>query len=161
MTAASRSETNLTITREFEAPRDLVWKAWTEKEHIANWFGPEGFTARVNENELRTGGRFDYVMIGPGGTEYPGISIYKEVSPQDRLVATDDFGDEFNGGNADLPGPMLVTTTFEDLGTKTKVTISIEHASASDKKKHEDMGVVAGWGSTLDKFERYVTGLKN
>ena len=59
------------------------------------------------------------------------------------------------------PGPMLVTTTFEDLGTKTKVTISIEHASASDKKKHEDMGVVAGWGSTLDKFERYVTGLKN
>jgi uncharacterized protein YndB with AHSA1/START domain len=161
MTATSRSATNLTITREFDAPRDLVWRAWTEKEHIAHWFGPEGFTARVNENELRAGGRFDYVMIGPDGKEYPGVSIYKEVSPQDRLVATDDFGDEFKGGNADLPGPMLVTTTFEDVGTKTKVTISIEHASAGDKKKHEDMGVVAGWGSTLDKFERYVAGLNN
>ena len=161
MTATSRSATNLTITREFDAPRDLVWRAWTEKEHMTQWFGPEGFTTRVNENELRQGGRFDYVMVGPDGKEYPGISVYKEVSPQDRIVATDDFGEEFKAGSADLPGAMVVTTTFEDVGTKTKVTISIEHASASDKKKHEDMGVVAGWGSTLDKFERYVAGLKS
>ncbi len=159
MATAARSETNLTITREFEAPRDLVWQAWTEKDHIAKWFGPEGFSTRVDKQELKSGGRFDYVMIGPDGKEYPGTSVYKEVSPKDRIVATDDFGDEFKSGNQDLPGAMVVTTTFEEVGGKTKVTISIEHASAEDKKKHEDMGVVAGWGSTLDKFERYLAAL--
>lgn len=161
MTAASPPETNLTLVREFNAPRDLVWRAWTETEHMTHWFGPEGFSTRVEENELRPGGRFEYVMIGPDGTEYPGTSIYKEISPQDRIVATDEFGDQMKAENADLPSGMVVTTTFEDVGSKTKVTISIEHASAADKKKHEDMGVVAGWGSTLDKFERYIAGLGN
>lgn len=159
MTAASRSETNLTITREFDAPRDLVWQAWTEKDHITQWFGPEGFSTRVDKHELKSGGRFDYVMIGPDGKEYPGTSVFKEISPQDRIVATDEFGDDFKAENADLPAGMIVTTTFEDVGSKTKVTISIEHASADDKKKHEEMGVVAGWNSSLDKFEKYIAGL--
>jgi len=159
MATAARSETNITITREFNAPRDLVWQAWTEPEHIAQWFGPEGFSTRVNKYELKNGGRFDYVMIGPDGKEYPGTSVFKEVSPKDRIVATDEFGEDFKAGNPDLPSGMIVTETFEDLGSKTRLTISIEHPTAEDKRKHEDMGVVAGWGSTLDKLEKHLAGL--
>ena len=160
MATAARSETNLTITREFNFPRDLVWTAWTEPEHIAQWFGPEGFSTRVEEYEFKTGGRFKYVMIGPDGKEYPGTSVFKEISPKDRIVATDDFGDNYKAENPDVPSGMIVTESFEDLGSRTKVTISIDHASADDKRKHEEMGVVAGWGSTLDKLEKHLAGLK-
>ena len=161
MATAARSETNLTITREFDAPRDLVWKAWTETEHIKEWFGPEGFTTRVKTNDVVPGGKFDYAMIGPDGTEYPGTSIFKEIVAPEKIVATDDFGEEMKAENPDLPGGMIVTTTFEDLGgSRTRVVISTEHASAEDKKKHEDMGVVAGWNSSLDKFERVLAKLR-
>lgn len=159
MATATRSETNLTLTREFNFPRDLVWTAWTEPEHIAQWFGPEGFSTRVEEYEFRTGGRFKYVMIGPDGKEYPGTSVFKEISPKDFIVATDDFGDNYKTDHPDVPSGMIVTETFEDLGTRTKVTISIDHASAEDKRKHEEMGVVAGWNSSLDKFDRYLAHL--
>ena len=160
MATAARSETNLTLTREFDYPRDLVWTAWTEPEHIAQWFGPEGFSTRVKEYDFKSGGRFSYVMIGPDGKEYPGTSVFKEITPKDRIVATDDFGDGYKETNADDPSGMIVTETFEDLGRRTKVTISIDHASAEDKRKHEEMGVVAGWGSTLDKLEKHLAGLK-
>ena len=160
MATAARQDTNLTITREFSAPRDLVWKVWTEPEHIAQWFGPVGFSTRVDKHELKSGGRFEYVMIGPDGKEYPGTSVFKEVSPKDRIVATDEFGEDMKAKDPGLPSGMVVTETFEDLGSKTKLTISIEHASADDKKKHEDMGVVAGWNSSLDKLERVLAGLK-
>ena len=161
MATPARSETNLTITRDFDAPRDLVWTAWTEPEHIAHWFGPEGFSTRVEEYEFKSGGRFKYVMIGPDGKEYPGVSVFKEISPKDRIVATDEFGDRYKEKNPDVPSGMIVTETFEDLGGRTKVTISIDHASAADKKKHEEMGVVAGWGSTLDKLEKYLGTIAN
>lgn len=160
MATAARSETNLTLTREFNFPRDLVWTAWTEPEHIAQWFGPEGYSTRVEEYEFKTGGQFKYVMIAPDGNEYPGTSIFKEISPKDRIVATDDFSDNYVEKNPDVPSGMIVTETFEDLGKRTKVTISIDHKSAEDKRKHEEMGVVAGWGSTLDKLEKHLAGLK-
>lgn len=158
MATPARSETNITIVREFDAPRDLVWRVWTESDHITQWFGPKGFSTRVDRNEVENGGRFDYVMIGPDGTEYPGTSVFKEVTPQDRIVATDDFGEEFKAGNPDLPSGMIVTTTFEDVtGPKTKVTISIEHPTAIDRKKHEAMGVIEGWNSSLDKAAAYIS----
>ena len=160
MATAARSETNLTLTREFNFPRDLVWTAWTEPEHIAQWFGPEGYSTRVEEYEFKTGGQFKYVMVGPDGNEYPGTSVFKEITPKDRIVATDDFSDNYVEKNPDVPSGMIVTETFEDLGKRTKVTISIDHKSAEDKRKHEEMGVVAGWGSTLDKLEKHLAGLK-
>ena len=99
--------------------------------------------------------------VGPDGKEYPGVSVFKEISPKDRIVATDEFGDRYKEKNPDVPSGMIVTETFEDLGGRTKVTISIDHASAADKKKHEEMGVVAGWGSTLDKLEKYLATIAN
>lgn len=149
----------IVIEREFDAPIELFWKAWTETPHIEKWFGPEGFTTRVNENDLRVGGKFDYVMVGPDGKEYPGVGNFKEIASQKRIVSTDDFGDDFKKENpgVDVPqGPMTVTTSFEPIGKRTKLTIQIDHESVEDRKKHEAMQVVTGWQSTLNKLDAHL-----
>jgi len=166
MTATETSQNNereLVITREFAAPRDLLWDVWNEPQHIEKWFGPKGFSTRVNALEFKVGGKFDYVMIGPDGTEYPGVSYYKEITPKERVVASDDFGDKMEEvmPDVDLPGAMVVTQLFDPIDDKkSKVTIRIMHASAEDKKKHEKMGVVQGWGSSFEDLDEYLAELQ-
>jgi uncharacterized protein YndB with AHSA1/START domain len=153
MNAAANNPTPhaIVIEREFDAPLDLVWRAWTEPELIARWFGPEGFSTRVDKQELRVGGEAVYVMIGPDGTEYPSVGIYREIVPKQRIVSTDDFGEEYRGSSTqDLPAGMVMTTTFEALGDRTKVTISVAHPTEEEKRKHEEMGVVQGWQSSFN-----------
>lgn len=156
----SQSERELVITRVFNAPRELVFKAWTEAKHIEHWFGPEGFTTRVTENDLRPGGQWCYVMIDADGTEYPSKGIFREIVPPERIVTTDEFGEGIEKVvNADLPQGMVVTVLFEEVEGKTKVTIQIVHESADDRRKHEEMGVVAGWNSSLDCLDAYLAKL--
>ena len=151
------NEKELVITRLFNAPRELVWQAWTDPAHLAQWWGPEGFTARVEENDLRPNGRWRYVMIGPDGAEYPSIGVFREVVPFERIVSTDDFGDDFQPlEGMELPGEMIVTTFFESVGDKTRLTIRIEHSTLEDRRKHEAMGVIAGWDSTLDCLKNHL-----
>jgi uncharacterized protein YndB with AHSA1/START domain len=105
------------------------------------------------------GGKFDYVMIGPDGKEYPGVGNFKEIASQKKIVSTDSFGDDFKAANPglDLPqGPMIVTTLFEPVDKRTKLTIQIDHQSVEDRKRHEAMQVVTGWQSTLNKLDSYL-----
>src|SRR5262245_47165811 len=81
----------IVITREFDAPRELVWKAWTEPARIAQWWGPRGFTTTVTAMDLRVGGRWRYVMHGPDGAQYPVCGVFREVVPPERIVTTDEF----------------------------------------------------------------------
>lgn len=153
----TQSDRELVITRIFNAPRELVFKAWTEAKHIEQWMGPKGFTTRVTENDLRPGGQWCYVMIGPDGTEYPSQGVFREIVPPERIVTTDEFGEGIEQVmDADLPQGMVVTVLFEELDSKTKVTIQIVHESADDRRKHEEMGVVAGWNSALDCLDEYL-----
>ena len=89
---------DLVITRILNAPREQVWKAWTEPEQIKKWWGPKDFTAPMIKNDLRTGGKFMYTMRGPAGTEYdkdmPSGGTYKEVIPMEKIVASDHFMDK-------------------------------------------------------------------
>src|SRR5690606_32419213 len=91
----TESDRVLTFTREFKAPRDNLWKAWTDSEHIAKWFGPEGFSTKVSDLDLTPGGRWRYIMIGPDGTEYPSKGIFQEIVPGERIVTTDEFDEGF------------------------------------------------------------------
>jgi uncharacterized protein YndB with AHSA1/START domain len=86
--------TVLTITRMFDAPRDLVWKAWTEPEFIMRWWGPEGFTAPVVNNDLRPGGTYLYCMRSPERRDYGSTGVYREIVPPERIVASESFADE-------------------------------------------------------------------
>ncbi|MBW4538402.1 MAG: SRPBCC domain-containing protein [Myxacorys chilensis ATA2-1-KO14] len=156
----TESDRTITITRIFNAPRELVFKVWTDPKHIEQWWGPKGFTTRVLELDLRPGGRSRYVMVGPDGTEYPGKGVFREIVPPERIVTTDEFGEGFDKVmDADLPQGMVVTALFEELDGKTKLTLQIVHESADDRRKHEEMGVVAGWNSSFDCLDEYLATL--
>ena len=153
----TQGDREIVITRVFNAPRELVFKVWTEAEHIAKWWGPQGFTTRVTEMDFRVGGKWRYVMIGPDGTEYPIKGVFREIVPLERIVTSDEFEEGFEKVmNADLPQGMIATTVFEDLADKTKLTIRIMHESAEERRKHEEMGVIGGWNSTLDCLDEYL-----
>ncbi len=138
--ATSTAEREVVITRIFDAPRSLVFKAWTESEHLAKWFGPQGFSATIVQNDVRSGGSYDFHMRGPNYDDH-WKGIYREVVAPERLVFTWPAGPE-----------SLVTVTFEDLDGKTKLTLRhgiFETVAARDR--HQD-----GWNSTLDCLADYV-----
>ncbi len=164
MTAVEMANENvIEIIREFDAPRDLLWDVWTESKHIEKWFGPKGFDTRVEELDLRVGGKSHYVMIGPDGKEYPGKGVFLEISPKDRIVSTDEFGEgaEETLPGVDLPSGMVTTALFDVVSEKkSKLTIRVAHPTPEDKKKHEAMGVVEGWKSSLEKMDEYLAELQ-
>lgn len=159
--ASTSAENTILITRVFNAPRALVWRAWTDPEHVEKWFGPRGFTTTVEKQELRVGGRSRYVMHGPDGKDYPSEGTFREIVPMERIVTTDEFAEDYdNTTDSDLPAGIILTVLFEDVGddgTKTRVTLRIQHPTAEEKKKHEDMGVVGGWNSSLDCLEELLS----
>lgn len=154
---SAQSDREIVITRVFDAPRELVFEAWTDPKHITQWWGPKGFTTRVTQLDLRPGGKWRYVMIGPDGTEYPATGTFREIVPPERIVTSDEFDEGFEKVmNADLPRGMVMTAIFEDLAGKTKLTLRIMHESVADRRKHEEMGVVAGWNSSLESLDEYL-----
>lgn len=151
------------MTRLFNAPRELVYRAWTEPKHLKNWWAPTGFTTPVYDVDLRHGGAFRYVMRGPDGTDYPMHGRYLDVVPNEWLVVTEDFSnhpDEWHdmvNPNRDRAAgsPALESTTtflFETIDAKTKVTIYTRFASAEVRAAMMKMGMEEGWGQCLDKL---------
>lgn len=151
-------EKEIILSRIFEAPRKLVWKAWTDPKCVEGWWGPEGFTTRVESVDFRVGGQSRYIMVGPDGTEYPVEGVFREIVPFERIVTTDDFGEEYRAASVEeLPEGIILTILFEEIETnRTRLTLEIAHPNAEERRKHEAMGVVDGWGSTLDCLEAYL-----
>lgn len=146
----------LVITRIFDAPRELVWKAWTDPEHCMKWWGPKNFTAPVCRMDLRVGGKYLNCMRSPDGKDYWTTGIYKEIVKPEKLVYTDSFADE-NGNvvpasHYNMPGEfpleMVVTVTFEELDGKTKMTLV--HKDMPAGKMQEMAGT--GWNESFDKL---------
>jgi len=155
--AMESSEREIVITRVFNAPRELVFRAWTDPKHVAQWWGPQGFTAKVPELDLHPGGRWRYIMIGPDGTEYSINGVFREVVPLAQIVTTDEFDEGFEHPVAtDLPSGIVVVCTFEGLVGKTRLTLRIMHGTTEDRRKHEDMGVVAGWQSSFACLDEHL-----
>jgi len=158
---ADLADREIVITRVFDAPRELVWRVWTQPDHVAKWWGPRGFNTTVTEMDLRPGGRSRYVMKGPDGTEYPVCGVFREVVPMERIVTTDEFGEDFPyPDKTALPQNIVLTVLFEDEGNKTKLTLRIAHPTAEDRKKHEAMGVVGGWNSSFECMDEYLATLR-
>src|SRR6476620_2713808 len=155
-------DTDIIITREFAAPRQLVWDAWTKPEQIEKWFGPKGFNTRVDELDFRVGGRSVYVMIGPDGKEYPAAGVYKEIVPIAKIVsAAAGFDEDFVAEHPEMDLPkeaMSLTSLFDEVEKGTKLTLITSHATVEERKKHEAMGVVEGGSSSFDKLAEYLGG---
>lgn len=151
---SARSE--LVITRVFDAPRALVWQAWTEPEHFKRWWGPKDFTCPFCEMDLRVGGRYLNCMRSPAGRDYWSTGVYREIVPTQRIVYTDAFADEHGnvvpathyGMSQDFPLEMLVTVIFEDQDGKTKITLKHSGLPATA----EGMGAQQGWSESFDKL---------
>ncbi|TMB96599.1 MAG: SRPBCC domain-containing protein [Chloroflexi bacterium] len=149
----------LVIERVFEAPRELVWKAWTEPERMMRWWGPEGFTCPVCEIDFRVGGKWLNCMRSPEGQEFWSTGVYREIVPRQRIVTTDSFADEKGnvvpashyGMTAEIAMEMLITVTFEESDSKTRLTLRHEGLPAAERE-----GAQAGWGTSLDKLAAYL-----
>ncbi len=132
---AAVSENEIVITRELDAPRELVWAAWTDPVHVARWWGPRGFTNTIQHMDVRPGGVWRFVMHGPDGTDYRNESVYVEVVRPERIVMDHVTGPRFR-----------MTATFEEGGGKTILTWRMTFASAADlarvvREHHADEGL--------------------
>jgi uncharacterized protein YndB with AHSA1/START domain len=138
----------LILTRIFDAPVDLVWRCFTEQEHLAKWSAPRGYTIPEGSGELRIGGQWRCCMRDPdGGTHWLG-GTYREIAAHHLLVMTHAWDDE-NG----KPGPeTLVTVRFEDLRGRTKVTLE-QTGFTSDAEREGHRG---GWRESLDKLAEHL-----
>jgi uncharacterized protein YndB with AHSA1/START domain len=124
--AESQATSNLELvaTRELDAPRDLVWAAWTDPVHIARWWGPRGFANTIHEMDVRPGGAWKLVMHGPDGTDYQNEHRYVEVVRPERIVMDH------------VSGPVFrMTATFEERGGRTLVTMRLTFATAAERDR--------------------------
>lgn len=141
-------EREVLITRVFDAPRELIFKAWTDPEHLARWFGPEIFTIPVCEVDPRVGGAWRIVMRAPDGTEYPGGGVYREFVEPERLVFTNNAVDK--EGNIVIAG--LTTVVFADEAGKTKLTMQTRGTAMVSYAAAYLAGMEAGWAQSLEKL---------
>ena len=149
------SDTELLITRTFDAPRELVWKAYTQAEHLKHWWGPKGWTLPVCEMDFREGGSWFYCMEGPDGMRSCGKTIFKEIDAPNRYVAEDTFVD--NDGNPMEGMPVaLMTTEFHEENGMTTVKSITRYPTKEQRDQVVEMGVEEGINQTLDRLEDYL-----
>jgi uncharacterized protein YndB with AHSA1/START domain len=145
------------ITRTFDAPRELVWAAWTEPERMMRWWGPKDFTSPACTIDLRVGGKYLFCMRSPDGQDYWSTGTYREVVPMERIVYTDSFADEHGnvvpashyGMGDDLPLEFTVTVTFDEREGRTTMTLRHEGLPAGEMRDQ----AAAGWNESFDKLE--------
>jgi len=141
-TAQPASDRELVATRVFAAPRDLVFRMWTDREHVARWWGPRGFTVTIHEMDVRPGGVWRFVLHGPDGTDYDNEMRYLEVMPPDRLVYVHVSAPRFEH-----------TVTFADRGQGTEVTVRMRFESAEVREQAvREFGADEGLNQTLDRL---------
>lgn len=162
MSNAIDATKDVVIKHAVNAPLEDVWAAWTVAEDVEKWWGPEGFSSRVEKLELKNGGLWRFVLIGPNGKEYPSDGEFREVVPNEKLVMTDHFdeGTDYGVKFEDLPRDIITSVHFEENDGATNITIILSHPNGEEKIKHEKMGVVIGFKSQLRCLEAFLAGQK-
>ena len=143
----------IVISREFNAPRELVWEAMTNPKHVVNWWGPRGFTTTIETMDFRVGGAWKHVMQGPDGAKYPNKSVFKEIVHLERIVYS------HGGGREEGPGASFVATwTFEALAPdKTRLTgRMVFPTQAARDFVVKEFGAIEGGKQTLERLSEYL-----
>ncbi len=147
---------DLQLTRLLNAPREKVYRCWTEAEHLVKWFAPKPWSTPFAKLDVRPGGASIITMRSPEGQDFPNRGVYLEVVPNEKLVFTDAFSEAW------IPSAkpfMAVTLTFADEGGKTRYIATARHWSLEDKEAHEKMGFSEGWGTCAAQLEVAAAGL--
>lgn len=138
----------LTLERTLNAPIKLVWEAWSQADHIAQWWGPKGMETTVIEHDFKVGGNWKYVMIMPDGNEFITDGVYSEITEFEKIVSSADFKPMTVG--------VEIQALFEEKGDKTIFTFNVVHPTQEYCKQQEAMGFYNGWASTFDRLENYL-----
>ena len=150
--APNSADRDLVLSRILDAPRELVWNAWTDPKQVAQWWGPKGFTNPVCELDVRPGGTILIHMRGPDGVVYPMAGVYQEVVEPERLV--------FTSAALDAEGKslfeVLTTVTFAEQGQKTKQTMQARVIKGTAKAAPYIAGMEAGWTQSLERLAEFV-----
>jgi uncharacterized protein YndB with AHSA1/START domain len=164
---AADPECCFVITRIFDAPRALVFEAWTEPQRMAQWWGPHAFTNPVCEMDVRPGGKYRIVMRGPDGSEYPLSGEYREIAEPERLVMSVDCSEHSsdwhdlvnaNGGTGrqNAAGEVVQTVAFENLDGKTKLAIRMNFESENIRDAMVKTSMNEGWSQSLERLAEYL-----
>jgi uncharacterized protein YndB with AHSA1/START domain len=147
------ADRELVLTRLINAPREKVYRAWTDPELLKQWFAPKPYTTPIVEIDVRPGGSAYFVMRGPDGKDLPNRGVYLEVVPNEKLVSTDAYVKAWEPSEKPF---MTLILTFEDEGGKTRYTARVRHWTVADRETHEKMGFHGGWSLCTDQLEALV-----
>ncbi|MBW0435641.1 ATPase [Leptospira yasudae] len=151
----STADREIHATRIFNAPRDLVFKMWTEPEHINHWWGPRGFTNTFQEFDLKPGGVWRFIMHGPDGTDYPNLIVFLEIERPEKIVY------KHGSDMEDHPGDFHVTVLFSEENGKTTLDMTMLFKTAEQRNETvEKYGAVEGLNQTMDRLAEYLAKQK-
>jgi uncharacterized protein YndB with AHSA1/START domain len=158
--------TDLVLERLLDAPRDLVWQAWTDPEHLKRWWAPRPYQTPECELDLRPGGKFYTRMTGPDGFDFSGTGCFLEIVPAERVVWTSALGEGWRPndiGPADCGGfPFAAIVTFEDNGDgRTRYRAVAMHKDVKDSEAHARMGFHEGWGTCANQLGEVAASLES
>jgi uncharacterized protein YndB with AHSA1/START domain len=146
------TDEQILITREFDAPKHLVYRAWTTPELVRRWWSGERGAVTSAEIDLRVGGMWRYVMVAEGGFEVAFHGEYREIVPDERIVCTEVF--------EGMPDAAALTTmTFTEVDGRTTLTMLVEHTSKEDRDGHINSGMEGGMQEAMDRLERVAISL--
>ncbi len=146
------ADREITLSRLFSAPRELVWEAFTDPKHVAHWWGPKGFSTTIERMDVRPGGEFTHVMQGPDGAQYPNRTVFTQVE-KPRLIAYRNAGGKEGGPGATFEASI----TLEPEGGGTRVTLRMVFASAGERDRVvREFGAVEGGQSHLECLAEYL-----
>lgn len=150
-------ELDLKLERVVDVPVELVWKAWTEPEHLKPWFCPKPWSVNDCKIDLRPGGIFRTTMVSPEGQEFPNTGCYLEVIPNECLIWTGVLGPGFRPApSSPMDLPMTGIILMKPEGTGTRYTAMALHRDKEGRTQHEGMGFEQGWGTALDQLVAYM-----
>lgn len=154
----SRAERELVITRVFDAPREMVWKAWTDPQQIVKWWGPRDFTLTVDEMDVRPGGVWRSTMHGPDGTAYLNDCVFTEVVKPQRIVYELIPGRKHDRATQERE-TVVASWLFEPQGEKTRVTLRMLFPTAEARERFaREYQAVEGGKETLDRLREHLAG---
>lgn len=151
------SEWDLILTRTFDAPRELVFRVWTDPVHVEQWWGPKGFTNPRCEVDARAGGRIHIDMRAPDGAVYPMKAIFEEVREPERIVFVTSALDADGNSMFDIRN----TVTFLDRHGKTELTLEAQVIQTTAVAPQYLKGMKAGWNQSLDRLRDYVQKVRS
>lgn len=143
----------LKLTRDYDAPLQVVWDAWTDPDQVSQWWGPRGFSLTTHSRDLRPGGHWHYTMHGPDGTDYPNKTSYHEVDERTRLVYD-------HGANDEQPALFRVTVLFAAIGDRTRMEMTMRFRTPEERAEAMVTIKDAGGNSTWDRLAEYLAKLQ-